>query len=250
MQALSRQSGPQKLVWSGWKEIIRSFISLIRGRNRWQSRRCRVSRFWCIKSRSSLPRISSLSTLRTPELSYIPLASVSLSLSRPLSHFLHPLISLSLSRSKADERLWRTQSSLYTSNPWMCHGWACRAEKWPLTQSNKAMLWSSKMGRAEISWGVSHSSNEALHQTVPTVPICGFAYRSKIKVFSSPSKHTCMTPWLRPFASASPWRHHSSRQATGSPTQASSLGLLSRRPRRLWVPLKMTLFACMCVCVF
>lgn len=157
MQALSQQSGPQKLVWSGWKEIIRSFISLICGRNRWQSRRCRVSRFWCIKSRSSLPRISSLSTLRTPELSYIPLASVSLSLTLSLI-FLHPLVCLSLSHSKADETLWRTQSLLYTSNPWTCHGWACRAEKWPLTQSTKAMLWPSKMGRAEICLCVSHCS--------------------------------------------------------------------------------------------
>lgn len=81
MQALSQQSQSQKLVWSGWKEIIGGLISPIQGRNRWQSRRCRMSHFWCTKSRSSLPRISSLSTLTTLELSAFPSPSF-----HPLTH--------------------------------------------------------------------------------------------------------------------------------------------------------------------
>lgn len=113
MQALSRQSEPQKLVWSGWKEIIGGLISPIRGRNRWQSRQCGASRFWCIKSGSSLPRISSPSMLRTPELSaFLSLLS--------LTRFYTLSVSLSLSHSyvaEDDERLRSTQSSLYTSNP-------------------------------------------------------------------------------------------------------------------------------------
>lgn len=105
MQALSRRREPQKPVWSGWKEIIGGLISPIRGRNRWQSRRCGASRFWCIKSGSSLPRISSLSTLRTPKLSAFLSTSVSLSLSLVLStpsrsHRLSLILSLLLKMMK------------------------------------------------------------------------------------------------------------------------------------------------------
>ena len=109
MQALSRRREPQKPVWSGWKEIIGGLISPIRGRNRWQSRRCGASRFWCIKSGSSLPRISSLSTLRTPKLSAFLSTSVSLSLSLSLLYFLHPLVlTVSLSFSLCCWGWWKT----------------------------------------------------------------------------------------------------------------------------------------------
>lgn len=55
----------------------------------------------------------------------IPLTSVSLSFSHPL--ILTVSLPLSLSVAEDDERLGSTQSSLYTSNPQMCHGWACQA---------------------------------------------------------------------------------------------------------------------------
>lgn len=108
MLALSRRSESRKPVWSGWKEIIGGFISPIQCRNCWQLRQCRVSRFWCTKSGSSLPCISSPSTLKTLELC-ISLSLLSLSL------FLHLLIiTVSLSRSLSvaedDERLESKQS--------------------------------------------------------------------------------------------------------------------------------------------
>lgn len=100
MQALSRKSQPQKLVWSGRKEIIGALISPIRGRTRWQSRRCGASRFWCIKSERSLPRISSPSEPRTPKLSaFLSLRSLSLS-------FLQPLV---LAASPFCRRWWKTE---------------------------------------------------------------------------------------------------------------------------------------------
>lgn len=115
MQALSRQSEPQQLVWSGWKEIIGGLISPIKGRNCWQSRRCRASFFWCIKSGCSLPRISSLSTVGTLKLSaFLSLRTPSPSLSLSLTLLLS--FSHSLSLAEDDERLGCTQASLYTSN--------------------------------------------------------------------------------------------------------------------------------------
>lgn len=103
MQALSRQSEPQQLVWSGWKEIIGGLISPIKGRNCWQSRRCRASFFWCIKSGCSLPRISSLSTVGTLKLSaFLSLRTPSPSLSLSLT------LLLSFSHSLSCWRWWKT----------------------------------------------------------------------------------------------------------------------------------------------
>lgn len=60
--------------------------------------------------------------------------------------------------------------------------------------------------------------------------------------------HDSMT---QTFTSASPQWRHSFRQATGSPTQRSSLGLQLCWPSCPWVPLKMTVcVACACVYMF
>lgn len=123
MQALSRQSEPQKLVWSGWKEIIRGLISPIQGRNRWQSRRCTVSHFWCTKSRSSLPRISSLSTLTTLELSAF------------LSPSFHPLtLSLSLFSVAEMMKVWEAHTHHYAPQIPKC------VMVWPVGQNNGHLL--------------------------------------------------------------------------------------------------------------
>lgn len=121
MQTLSRQSEAQKLVWSGWKEIIWGPHLTDTGQKSLTVKAMRsvtllMHKVW----KFITPHIITEHT-EDPGALCIFLSLLSLSLFLSLL-FLHPLTltvsrSFSLSAAEDDERLGSTQSSLYTSNP-------------------------------------------------------------------------------------------------------------------------------------